>query len=97
MRKVVFRSGFENDVRAAAEWYESERQGLGAEFLEELDRMVLRLCGNPESFPLMDEVVRVAVLRRLLYGIYFRVTQDEIVITSVIHLHRDDKAWKSRT
>lgn len=97
MRKITFRPGFEHDYRAASDRYDGERLGLGNEFSEELESSVRRLIENPESFPLMDEIVRVCRLRRFPYGIYFRVSRNEVVITSVIHLHRDDSAWKSRT
>ncbi len=97
MRTVVFRPTFDHDAETAAGWYEEQRQGLGDEFLVELDRAVIRIRENPESFALMDDVVRVCRLQRFKYGIYFRATAVEVVITSVIHLHRDDSAWKSRT
>ena len=97
MRKVVVRSGFYDDAQWAADWYDGERSGLGEDFLDELNHSVSRLIASPESFALVDRRIRVCQLQRFPYGIYFRATRSDIVITGVLHLHRDDAAWKSRT
>ncbi len=96
MREIAIRAAFEQDVQAAAGWYENEQLGLGDEFLDELERAVHRMIENPEGFPLQDDTVRVCKLRRFPYGVYYRVSSNEIVVTSVIHLHRDPDTWKSR-
>lgn len=96
MRQAVFHDGFYDDAQSAADWYDGERRGLGDEFLDELNLAVGRLIESPESFALVDRSIRVCQLRRFPYGIYFRATPSKIVIAGVLHLHRDDDAWRSR-
>ena len=96
MRAVVFRDEFYSDAESAADWYNGEQSGLGRKFLDELSRSLREVISAPESFALVDRNVRVCRLWRYAYGVYFRVTTNEIVITAVLHLHRDEAAWKSR-
>lgn len=96
MKRLTFRRFVDKDVDAAATWYDGEQSGLGVEFIQELDESLVRLADAPESFPLVGRGYRVCRLHRFEYGIYFRITHDSIVIIGVIHLHRDDAAWKSR-
>ena len=39
------------EIETAYRWYEKEREGLGAEFLEAIDKMVKAIAENPEEFP----------------------------------------------
>ena len=39
MAEVIVRPGAQADIREAAEWYESQRPGLGSEFTLQLDRI----------------------------------------------------------
>jgi hypothetical protein len=96
MRHVVVRPDFYADAQSAADWYDGEHSGLGQEFLDELNSSISRLIAAPESFALVDRNIRVCQLHRFPYGIYFRERTAEILITGVLHLHRDDSAWKSR-
>ena len=51
---VIVRPLAETDVREAAFWYESKREGLGAEFTLELDALYERIAtpvgGEPPAF-----------------------------------------------
>jgi plasmid stabilization system protein ParE len=61
----------EADVRDAAFWYESKREGLGAEFALELDALFERIADNPGQFPEIGEGIRRALLHRFPYAAYF--------------------------
>ena len=45
--KVIFSFRVEDDVAAAALWYEDKRPGLGHEFLDEVIRIWRELAVNP--------------------------------------------------
>src|SRR5712692_6461913 len=58
MADPVVRPLAEADVREAALWYESKREGLGAEFVLELDALYERIAENPRQFPEIGEGAR---------------------------------------
>jgi plasmid stabilization system protein ParE len=88
----------QDDIEAAALWYEQQREGLGTRFVVELDTVLDRVGTYPLQFPIVEGPVRRALLRRFPYAVYF-VTEDEggcPAILAVLHQHRDPDAWRSR-
>ncbi len=49
------------------EWYESQREGLGYEFLEEVESFYKGLSNNPFTYSFFEEAVRQGVLNRFPY------------------------------
>ena len=67
---VVTRPAAAAEIETAYRWYEREREGLGSEFLEALQKMVNAIAENPERFPTLRKDIRRAVLRRFPYSIF---------------------------
>jgi hypothetical protein len=44
---VLVRRAAELDLIAIEDWYDSQRQGLGAEFRESVDRVIARIADRP--------------------------------------------------
>lgn len=84
------------DLKEAVEWYEQRQRGVGIEFLDELEIAIKRVRESPESFSLVDRVIRVIRLARFPYGVYFRFDERGLLVVGVLHLHRSDRVWKRR-
>ena len=95
-REPVFRPEAEAEALEARGWYESRRAGLGEEFGVEVDAAVARIVERPLAFPRVRGETRRAVLGRFPYALYFRVTNDNIVILAV-HGRQDPSRWQSRS
>jgi plasmid stabilization system protein ParE len=95
-RKPVFRPQADQEVQSARQWYEGQRPGLGIEFANAIDEVVERISSNPLAFPIVHSETRRAVVRRFPYGIYFRVLEDQIVVTAVMHGRRHPRRWQAR-
>ena len=48
-----FRKAARLEYDEAATWYESQRPGLGLEFVSEIDTALAQACEMPQRFPLM--------------------------------------------
>jgi plasmid stabilization system protein ParE len=59
---VHFRPDAESDVTDAAAWYETQRAGLGAEFLDEILETCNTIAENPQIYPLLHRETRRAVM-----------------------------------
>ena len=94
---VKFQPDAESDVADAAAWYENQRKGLGAEFLDEILSTCDVLGENPELFPVVHRNTRRAVIKKFPFGIYYRTEDDFVSIIAVMHGSRDPKNWKDRT
>jgi hypothetical protein len=52
MKMVVFDSEASDELHATARYYEEKREGLGDEFMEEVEQAKERIGRMPQAFPL---------------------------------------------
>ena len=95
-RSIVFRGQARAEFDAAADWYEKERSGLGAEFLDEIEQLLARIAAQPEQFPKAHRDIRQAVVRRFPYCVYFRERGPIIVILAIFHSARNPAMCRGR-
>ena len=95
-RRLVLQIQAEADVDRTVSWYESERAGLGVEFLQDLNVILERVEENPFQFPIVHEETRRGMLSRFPYGVFFTVSDAEILVLAIVHLHRHPDTWKRR-
>jgi len=96
MTKLGVRPEAEIDAFEAALWYESERSGLGIEFLDAVRETFQQIEGMPLRFPMVSRDVRRAMLHRFPFGVFFFVEGDRATVLAVLHLHRDPSCWERR-
>jgi hypothetical protein len=96
MKRLDIRAEAELDMVEAALWYENEREGLGAEFSLEVDKIVARIVENPLQFQERQSGTRLAMVDRFPYGVYFVDEPDKVILFGVLHLHRHPDTWKQR-
>ncbi|PYM95208.1 MAG: hypothetical protein DME04_05350 [Candidatus Rokuibacteriota bacterium] len=84
------------DVAAAYQWYESERAGLGLQFLDQLSTTYDRIVADPLRYRDLESGIRRALLRRFPYAVYFAVESDDVVVLAVLHVSRDPAEWQRR-
>ena len=93
---MVFRPEAEDEVLQAREWYEKRRWGLGHEFAQAVDDIISRIVDNPLMYQRAQSVTRRAVLSRFPYAVYYRITDDEIVVQAV-HGRQHPSRWRNRS
>jgi plasmid stabilization system protein ParE len=84
------------DLEAAFEWYESEQERLGVEFLHEVRAAYSRILDGPFKYQELRSGIRRALTRRFPYGIYFTVEDDLILVIAVLDTARDPAEWQFR-
>ena len=87
-----------SDIIEAAQWYEDQREGLGADFAGEVDKAIDWL----EEQALVPRVryrrksVRWIHPRRFPYRICYYVEGQTVHVFAVVHDARQDRVWRSR-
>ena len=94
---LSIRKEAEADIAEAFQYYESCRENLGTEFLSCIDEAISRINHNPKQFRTVLDNVRRALVKRFLYGIYYTINENEIIVLAVVHARRNPKHWKSRS
>ena len=96
MLALEFHLEAEAEMRDAAAYYEERAPGLGSEFLDDVERGIHRVQQFPYSWATYEGEYRRHLLRRLPYGLIYRVGSEKIFIVAVAHLRRKPGYWKSR-
>lgn len=84
------------DIEEAALWYQSQRPGLGSEFLEELRHVEAAIAESPKRYPVVRRDTRRAMLRRFPYALYFRLYADRVLVVACMHGRRHPRTWQRR-
>lgn len=95
-RPVFVRAIAESDLADAFDWYETQRAGLGDEFLTDFEHTQAGIRQNPETFCEPRRGVRRALLSRFPYAVYFLVEPERLIIFAVVHTARHSRAWRGR-
>ncbi|MEP6716841.1 MAG: type II toxin-antitoxin system RelE/ParE family toxin [Terriglobia bacterium] len=69
-----------SDVKKAAAWYESQKEGLGSAFVDRVSEAVENIAQNPLGYEKRINDVRMAVVPKFPFGLWFRIVDEAIVI-----------------
>jgi plasmid stabilization system protein ParE len=98
---VKFAPEVPGELAEAVLWFEARRQGLGSEFLDEVEATLPLIGRRPGSFPRLEDVhpaleIRRALLPRFPYALVFLVREEEVRVLAVAHAKRRPGYWLSR-
>ena len=83
------------EIFEAYDWYELQREGLGMEFLMELEIFYTTLQRNPDTYSFYQKPVRQGSLDRFPYTVVYENFDDVIVIYSVFMYRQDPDKKRS--
>jgi plasmid stabilization system protein ParE len=82
------------EVREAARYYEQKVPGLGFEFIAEVRAAIRRILAHPEAWCALDDTFRRCRTSRFPYGLIYTTEAGQVLIVSVMHLHRHPETWR---
>ena len=71
------------EIIEAYDWYELQKEGLGLDFLNELDLFYKSLHRNPHIYSYYEDPVREGKVNRFPYTVIYEIIETSIVIYSV--------------
>jgi plasmid stabilization system protein ParE len=93
--QVFVRPDADLDARQAREWYESQRVGLGEQFLLALAEVFLKLEESPMRFPVYYRDFRRVMMAPFPYKVFYRVDGDVVAVVRILHAARRHE-WELR-
>jgi plasmid stabilization system protein ParE len=90
------------ELRDAAGWYETQRPGLGDEFVAEVARTLTRIEANAAGFPKWPSVtaagvtIRRVVVERFPYAVAFEARGGDAFVLAIAHVRRRPLYWLRR-
>jgi toxin ParE1/3/4 len=94
--KYEFHPEAEEELYAAADFYEAGLAGLGSDFGEEVNRVIALLLEHPELGARTDSDLRHFVLRRFPFSVVYAAADQLIYIVAIAHGSREPGYWKAR-
>jgi plasmid stabilization system protein ParE len=96
MKDYQFLPEAEEEMNEAAQFYEGRTEGLGKDFLDEVEHTIQSILAFPKSGPVVSKNLRRRILRRFPFGLLYAIENERIVIVAVAHLKRRPGYWKDR-
>jgi plasmid stabilization system protein ParE len=78
--KIALNPDASREYRDAYNWYEQQRLGLGAEFLQHMQTCFDHICEHPLAYPVIWEPLRCKSAGRFPYQILYSVEDDTICV-----------------
>ena len=94
--QCIVRPAAAADIDDAFLWYETQRSGLGHEFLAAADALISAIADQPLRYPVVRRNTRRALMRRFPYAMYFRIYDQVVVVVACMHGRRNPRRWQVR-
>ncbi len=94
--RVLSHPEADEELEAAALWYEARQPGLGEDFLNQFSHTLRRIAAEPERWRKIRGENRKLNFHRFPYAIIYSVLAGTLYIKAVMHLHRRPFYWKDR-
>jgi toxin ParE1/3/4 len=97
LKPVQLTSAARADIAKAARWYEGQKEGLGETFVDRVLETVDSIALNPSGYRKRIKDVRMAIVPKFPYGLWFRVLpEDGSIVIACLHHKRDTRLAKER-
>ncbi len=77
----------------ATEWYDSQRYGLGLEFVDSVDTVLALIRRHPIVGQEVRSRIRRVLLKRFPFGVFYTIRSDRIDVLAVVHSRRHPARW----
>ncbi|MBC8180813.1 type II toxin-antitoxin system RelE/ParE family toxin [candidate division KSB1 bacterium] len=96
MYEIKIHKEAEQEIIDASLYYEENTRELGYEFLDELEKAILKIKNFPLAWSIYEGEYRRYLMKRFPFGIIYRIESNFIFIIAVANLHRKPGYWKYR-
>jgi len=94
--RVIVRPEAQLELGQAFDWYESQSDGLGLEFLLATQAAQESLKRNPELYQKSYRDIRKALIQRFPFAIFYTCSKEIIFVLAVYHASRNPAALKDK-
>lgn len=85
------------DIYDASQWYEEQKQGLGFDFIDDVEELLGYLESNPEIFQKKHGEIREAPLKRFSYVVLYSIENEKnVIVFAVFHTSKNPNKKRKR-
>lgn len=89
--QLVFQTEAIIDIQEAYIWYEEQKDGLGDEFLEELEIGQHKISNHPQYYAGVNNRFRRLKINRFPYIVVYEIEENCIIVIAVRHTKKKTK------
>lgn len=96
MAEMRFHPDIASEVKASFVWYQEKSNGLGDDFLDELESAYQEINELPRTWSLFQNGFRRFMLSRFPFSVIYREHDELIYVVAVMHNSRKPGYWLHR-
>lgn len=85
---IILQTNVILEVKKAFDWYEDTSEGLGYEFIADLENSYKKISIDPERYAYINPRYRRFKLIRFPYFIFYEIEGSDIIVGNVRHIKR---------
>jgi plasmid stabilization system protein ParE len=95
-RSLRFHPTALRELDEAVAFYDAESAGLGAAFIDEVERALQHIQRFPDAAPLVRGGIRRKVIAAFPYAVLYSTGSDVVVVLALAHQRRRPFYWRDR-
>ena len=97
MSQLIFHPDVATEIGASYAWYQEQANGLGDDYLAELEASFQAIIELPDTWPNFQKGYRRFLLSKFPFSVIYRANNNAIYVVAVMHNSRKPGYWLSRT
>ena len=97
MLPIEFHPDVALEVKSSYQWYQSQADGLGQDYLSELESSIETISELPDTWPRFQFGFRRFLLSKFPFSIIYKASEKNIYVVAVMHNSRKPGYWTERT
>lgn len=96
MPEIIFHPDVAAEIKSAYGWYQGQAEGLGEDFLLELESAYHVIVKLPDTWPIFQKKLHRYLLRKFPFSVIYRLDMNIIYVIAVMHNSRKPGYWRTR-
>ena len=94
--RLIFHPDVTTEVSASYNWYQEQANGLGDDFLHELESSYEAITELPDTWPKFQKGFRRFLLGKFPFSVIYRVSENTVYVVAIMHNSRKPDYWVER-
>ena len=96
MTVLTLHEDVHTDIKGSYDWYEDVLEGLGLQFISELEAAFDAISYAPATWSTFEHGFRRYLLSRFPFSIIYKEEEYQVLVLAVMHNSRNPEYWKER-